>query len=401
LLVPVPKQQRTIDELPLDNAARLVVFDAVAGVIGGLDQEALHDRIIGRLRVLVPRELHVQGEREYMQSKIAVCLDSGILQPHATNPDFFVRGPETPIIRYPDGSIRSYTAGLEAARERLESVDTKLRSVNFDVLRHVRSIADNRRSPAYRNLVESMMEHGFLDQFRIICSASKEVVDGRARRAAATDAGIKLKPHNIVKLARRRDTPLCQALLVLDVNAQRLSEEDRIRVQTVIAERTGRDWRAIEDDLALTRDWRRAEPKDYDAKLTVECLPFRVDGEAKVQVTTDRTRVMLRSLMQEAGLASYNYTLLEPYVSTEHARTQFSGRRAIFVKIADAIGGIEQMQRDRRRDNKKTDSGWDLMRQWLVATFEAKELGDDTEGSGATVGGQSQLDLSLSGSEPS
>lgn len=384
-------------ELPPDNAARLVLFDATATAAGeseeafdGLEDGEMFDRVIPRLRVLVPRELHVQGEREYVDAKIAACVDAGILQRNVRRPDLLVLGPEGPKIRYPDGTIRDYSAGLEAARERLEADESRLRRGGFDVRHIVRSTANDNKSDRYRSLVASMREHGFLDYFPIIEGASGAVVDGVARQRAAAEAEVPLKEHHRRCLPAHRDTPLHRALLVLDVNADRLSEKDQGKVYDAIANRAGRPWMAIENDLDVTREWRRTEPKKYNAKLEVKLVPFGRQQEPKVQITTDGTRVMLRSVMQQAGLASYNYNLLVPYVATEEARTQYSGKKAIFVRIADAIDGIEKMQRDRAGRRLKVDRAWDDIRQWLQTLVPAHPR-SDREGSDVNDTQDSQL----------
>jgi hypothetical protein len=358
------------EELPPDNTARIVLYDAMAEAseseyaFDGLTETQLFDRVIPRLRVLVPRELHNQGEESYVAAKIAGCLEARTLQLHPHREVLFL-GPEVPRVRYPDGTIRDYTAGLEAARERLEADENRLRRGGFDVRRIVRSPADAKKSDRYRNLVSSMREHGFLEHYPIIESGSGVVLDGVAREAAAAEADVPLKDKHRVQL-RRRDTPLQQALLVLHVNADRLTEEEVAKVHEAIATRTGRSWMAIDSDLELTRDWRRAEPRDYDAKLDVEMVPYGDHSEAKVQVTRDGTRVMLRSLMVEAGITEYARDYLRPYVAFEEARTQHIGKKAIFVRIIDAINGIKRMQDDRTRRALKVDPAWNDVRGWLL-----------------------------------
>ena len=70
-------------ELEPDNSARLAIFDAMCDLADhGLltvAVEELFDRVIGRLRMLVPRELHNVGEREYLEDKIAICVEAGVL----------------------------------------------------------------------------------------------------------------------------------------------------------------------------------------------------------------------------------------------------------------------------------------------------------------------------------
>jgi hypothetical protein len=360
------------EELPPDNTARIVLYDAMAEAsesdyaFDGLSDAQLFDRVIPRLRVLVPRELHNQGEEPYVAAKIAGCLEAGVLQPHPSRSGMLLLGPGVPRVRYPDGTIRDYSAGLEAARERLDADENRLRRGGFDVRRIVRSPADAKKSDRYRNLVASMREHGFLEHYPIIESGSGVVLDGVAREAAAAEADVPLKDKHRVQL-RRRDTPLQQTLLVLHLNADRLAEEEVAKVHEAIATRTDRPWMAIESDLELTREWRRAEPRNYDAKLDVELVPYGDHDEPKVQITTDGTRVMLRSLMVEAGITEYARDYLRPYVAFEEARTQHSGKKAIFVRIRDAVNGIKKMQDHRAQRGLKVDPAWNDARDWLLS----------------------------------
>ena len=272
-------------------------------------------------------------------------------------------------MRYPDGILRDYTPGLEAARERLHRDEARLRLAGFNVRHIVKPASARRKSESFRQLVTSMREHGFLEQFPLTESPSAGIIDGLARQAAAAEAGITLNPkRHFIKL-KRRDTLLHHALLVLDVNAARLTEEEVANVNQTIADRVQRPWIEVDSDLNLTRDWRRAEPRSYDVKFEVELLPYRGQEEPKVQVTTDRSRVMLRSLMLEAGVPEYQRDLLKPYVPMEEARTQFSGRKAIFVDIGSAIDGIGRMVRTRTRQNLKTEPAWEEMRSWLTQGF--------------------------------
>lgn len=364
-------------ELPADNAARIVLFDAMALATRedphgeGLTEDAFFERVIGRLRVLFPRELHLIGEREYARSKVDACVEQGVLRRVAGSPEHLRLGDETPSIRYPDGTIRAYEPGLEGARERLEADEAKLRRGGFDVRSLVKSVADDRKSDSFKALVDSMREHGFLDQFPVAVSSTGQVVDGRARVAAAAKANVPMKSHHRVEIPARRDTPLHHVLLVFDANADRLSDEDRERVRDAVENRTGRSWFDIGDDLAITREWRRAVPRKYTAILDVELVAFANQQEPKVQVTTDRTRVGLSSLTRQAGLPPWSRDNLEPYVAKEEARTEYSGgRKAWFVNIADAIVGIETMQRERAERRLKVDSAWDDIRDWLVETFQ-------------------------------
>ncbi len=73
------KARRGAEELPPDNTARIVLHDAMAAAteteysFDGLTEAQLFDRVIPRLRVLVPRELHNLGEQRYVAAKIEAC----------------------------------------------------------------------------------------------------------------------------------------------------------------------------------------------------------------------------------------------------------------------------------------------------------------------------------------
>lgn len=370
----VAKQARArVEDVPGDNGARLAIFDALweatqdRGETAGLTQAEVQDRIIGRLRVLVPQELHNLGEDKYVADKLRVAVEAGIARWTDEGEPRLTLGESSPLVRYPDGTVRPYTPGLEAARERLDVDESRLRRAGFAVRQIVKSPANKRKSESYRRLVASIREHGFVGQ--LIESQTEGIIDGIARQAAAAEVGITLKPQQTHRLPRRRDTLLQNALLVLDLNADRLSEEDVETVHEAISARAQRPWLAIESDLELTREWRLTEPRKYDAILEVELLAFGPGREPKVQVTVDRTRLMLRSAMTEAGIREYRRDDLKPYVAMEEARTQFSGKKAIFVDIDDAIDGIAKMQRARTRAGHKVDTGWDDIRDWLIATF--------------------------------
>lgn len=360
-------------ELPPDNATRVAIYDVMWTAtnedrLDGLSIGDLSERVIPRLRVLVPRELHLAGEGAYVEAKVEVCVAANLLQRHRHDHDFLMLGMDKPIIRFPDGVIRVYPAGLEAARERLEADEGKLRRGGFDVRRLIGSPADDRKSDRYQRLVASMREHGFLDFMPLVMIEPDTVVDGVARQRAAAEAEIQIKGQH-KRFLGRRNTPLQLALLVLDLNADRLSEDDHAKVQDALAARTGRSWLDIQSDLERTQEWRRVEPKEYDAKLEVRLVAFRSGQPASVQVTTDNGRVMLRSLTEQAGLPEYSRDDLLPYVPSERARTQYSGRKAIFVGIADAIDGIQHMQAERASKKRKIDPAWDDIRQWLMETF--------------------------------
>lgn len=375
------------DELPPDNAARIVLFDALA--LDGstaVDETSLFERVIPRLRVLVPRELHIHGERPYVATKIAACVDAEILQLDATETGSLRRGGRRPRIRYPDGSVRDYTPCLEGARERLDADEGRLREAKFDVHDVVGSIADDLSSDSYQRLVESMKEHGFLESCRILENRWGEVVDGRARSAAALEVGVEVKKASV---PRHRDTPLQTVLLILDLNAPRLSGEQRAGVHRAIELATKRAWPAIEADLLLTQAWRRAEPKKYHAILEVTLHPFREGEPPAVQVTNDGSRVLLRSLTDQVGLGEWSRNDIRPYVSFEQGRSPVSGPRAIFVNMLELIQGIDRMQADRRRRRRKVHHGWDTIREWLVAFTDRSKVGEaerpSPPGDGGTV----------------
>ncbi|MGH8239830.1 MAG: hypothetical protein ACREXP_22850, partial [Steroidobacteraceae bacterium] len=233
------KARRAVEELPPDNTARIVLYDAMAEAaeteysFDGLTESELFDRVISRLRVLVPRELHNLGEEEYVTAKIEACIGAGVLQVHPRRDAALILGTDVPRVRYPDVTIRVYTAGLEAARERLDADESRLRRAGFDVRRLVGSPADGKKSDRYRSLVNSMREHGFLDGFPII-ESSGGIIAGVARLAAAVEADVPLKKHHRVTVPPRRDPPLQLALLVLDVNAHRLAEHEVAKVRDAI-----------------------------------------------------------------------------------------------------------------------------------------------------------------------
>lgn len=379
----VAKQRGGAEEVPPDNIARIVLYDGMVKAeseygFAGLTESELFDRVIHRLRVFVPRELHNQGEHQYVAAKIKACLDAGVLQVHSRRDGLLILGPKAPRIRYPDATIHDYTAGFEAARERLEADERRLRQAGFDVRDLVGSPANKKKSDRFKALVRSMEEHGF-QGFPIIVGASGDI-DGAARRAAAAETGVVLKSHNTMDLPRHRDTPLQRALLVLDVNAHRLGNDEVAKVHAAIAERTGRPWSAIETDLECTREWRRAKPKEYPAILEVELVRYRDHEEPKVQVTPDGTLVALRSLTREAGIPEWGRDDLEPHVPFEEARAKFrgGGRKAIFVRVADAIDGIEEMKDARDQKGLRTDPAWEDARQWLLSLAAGRSATTET-----------------------
>src|ERR1700761_255335 len=154
-------------ELPLDNGSRLAIFDMVHDLAGadgtaGVRREGLVERVLPRLRVLVPRELHLRGERAYVEDKILACIDEGIIRPSGDGDDRSISlTGVTPRIRYPDGELRDYSPGLELARERLDADNVRLRTAGFDVRSFVPTIADDPDGPQFQALLASMREHGF------------------------------------------------------------------------------------------------------------------------------------------------------------------------------------------------------------------------------------------------
>jgi hypothetical protein len=194
--------------------------------------------------------------------------------------------------------------------------------------------------------------------------------------AAISDVPV---PEMRDRLPQRLDTPLQRVLLVLAVNRGRLTDEDRERVRAVVSERTERPWPEIDADLALTRAWRRATPRAYAPFFEVKKVRFRPSDQPNVQVTKDARdrKVMLRSLLEAAGLSNYKTSLLRGYVVEEEARTEFSAnRKAIFVGIADAISGIERMQRDRRSKKLKLDPQWETIKRWLIQQNRGRSAQD-------------------------
>src|SRR2546429_4032405 len=68
-----------VQDLPADNAARIAIYDVLAAAYGetkAISSDELFDGVIGRLRVLVPRELHLTGERAYVDEKVEACVAS-------------------------------------------------------------------------------------------------------------------------------------------------------------------------------------------------------------------------------------------------------------------------------------------------------------------------------------
>jgi len=333
------------------------------------------DRVIGRLRVLVPRELHLAGEEAYVHAKLEACAEAGLISMGTLDGESILAlTGRAPTIRYPDGTLRDYTPGLELARERLDGDNARLRDAGFDVRRLVPTCADDPNGPEFRALLESIREHGFLRQFWIAALSDDVIIDGRARKRAAEILGLEVpyvqyKTKRERNAARRRDTPLNRVTLAIDCNRGRLSAETIETVHEAVAAVTRRPWSETAADLSLTADWRRAMPAEYSPYFEVERLPFREGADAKVQVTPDH-KVMVRSLVEAAGFSEYKRDLLRDYVPFEEARTAFTtGPKAALARAEDLISGIALMQQDRRAAKRKIDPEWDQIRDWLVERF--------------------------------
>jgi hypothetical protein len=371
-------------DLPHDNGVRLAVCDALsdeneATRTSTITDDELFARVIGRLRVLVPRELHLVGERAYFDEKLRVCADAGLVDERFEHERKFVTlAGRLPQIRYPDGEIRDYSPGLELARERLDRDNFRLRTAGFDVHNFVPTIADEPNGRPFRALLDSMREHGFMKQFPLVKYEDGVVIDGRARLRAADmlDLHVEyLKYGSSEKermAARRRDTPLNRILVALHSNAARLRPEEIDNVHEQVAAVTHRSWNETAADLALTAEWRRSIPSEYSYSpvFEVKRLPYRAGDQAKIQVTSDN-KVMLRSLVEAGGLSNYKIDYLRQYVPFERARsTHSAGRKAVFARAEDLITGIAAMQQERRAMNLKVDPEWEDIREWLISTFE-------------------------------
>jgi hypothetical protein len=104
----------------------------------------------------------------------------------------------------------------------------------------------------------------------------------------------------------------------------------------------------------------------------VKRVAYRPGDEAKIQVTSD-DKVMLRSLIEAAGLSNYKIDMLRDHVPFERARSVHSaGRKALFARAEDLIAGVATMQTERRAAKLKLDPEWDQIREWLVATFQSR-----------------------------
>lgn len=367
------------EDLPPDNASRLVIYDALCEAAGNdapsVTDAELFDRVIGRLRVLVPRELHLASERPYVSQKVAACVESGIVSEQSDNGrKLLTLTGRLPLVRYPDGELRDYSAGLELARERLDGDNARLRAAGFDVRAFVPSAADDPDGAPFQGLLASMREHGFMKQFPIVRYDDDVVVDGRARLRAAALLEIEVEYLKYGSdrdriAARRRDTPLSRVLLALHCNASRLPSDAPDAVYGKVAAVTRRTWQETDADLRITEAWRRSVPVEYSSHFDVRKVPYRKGDEAKIQVTADE-KVMLRSLLEAAGLSNYKIKDLRDYVSFERARSVHSaGRKAVFARADDLIGGIAAMQGERRAAKRKLDPEWGQIRDWLVANF--------------------------------
>lgn len=375
-------------ELPPDNAARVAIFDAMFDArregARALTFDELYKRVIPRLRVLVPRELHNAGEPTYLHEKVETCVQAGLLARTSDPDERFMLTDRPPRVRYPNDEIRDYTAGLELARERLDIDNAKLRDTHFDVSELVPSPARAPDSPAFRTLVASMREHGFLKHAPVLARPESDVIlDGRARVAAAAEAGVDVVYFSYGTspaeraYARRRDTPLHRILIYLDSNTARLSDDDRTLVHDAVASVTGRSWEEIEADLKLSRAWRGARSRPYLPLFETQRLAYRPGGEPRIHVTNADDKVLARSLVVAAGLAPAKVDDLNDYVAFEMARSDQpgGGPRGKFARADHLLAGIEKMLADRRNANRKMkiDPEWDEISTWLRGTFSINE----------------------------
>src|ERR671925_155922 len=141
-------------ELPPDNGARIAIYDGMCEIAGSprakqrvIPADQLFEQVIGRLRILVPRELHLSGERRYFDEKLSVCVEADIARRRG---DGLTLGDHVPLIQYLDGKPRPYTAGLQAARARVERDDAALRRAGFDVRKLVPTPRPRTPSPTPR-----------------------------------------------------------------------------------------------------------------------------------------------------------------------------------------------------------------------------------------------------------
>lgn len=360
-------------ELEPDNATRLAIFDAMSDAAeqgqSALTVDELYERVIGRLRVLVPRELHNAGERAYLVEKVRVCVAAELLTSEGDARIALASDPQA-WVQYPNGRIRRYTAGLFPARERLEAVNSRLRT--FDIGKHVPH-NDDPASPEFRALVRSMREHGFLKDHRIFRFPDGTYVDGYARKAAASEAGIDEKSIwlDLEKLGdpdatrvRRRDSPLNRVLLALDANATRLTEEQRETILTTVAQEAGRSWEEIASDLDRTREWRQTPSRSYMPVFEAKKLPFEPNGTPQILVTPDH-KIGVRTLLVASSLSPHDARVLEGYVTSPERAKVDSSRPQIFARADDLITGIEDMLDDPTR--RKDPAAWEPALSWLRA----------------------------------
>jgi hypothetical protein len=357
--------------LPLDNNVRLVLYDAVALSEPGqnsrphfLAESELFERAIGRLKILFPRELHVAGREEYFREKLLSSVSDGVLQ--RTGDDLLTLGPRPPKIQFPDGTIHDYPAGLEPAKQRLAADDARLANSGFDVMRLVPSFAGKTRSPEFQRLLSSIRLHGYQRNALVLEGADGTVIDGRARLAAATILKVKPATRNDVGLARWRDTPTQRFSLGLDLNTDRLTDDDVAHARVEFARRVERPWDAIAKDLELTREWRLTKPKSYNLDFPVEGRALRPGAPEQIVVSADGTKVGLKSLVLASGLPPHHYEKFSDRIHTERRKTALTGtRQALFVDVADALGVAEEICRHDLDRGKQVDPGWASLREWL------------------------------------
>ena len=108
-------------------------------------------------------------------------MQAGIIVASSDNGQRLLTAGQPPLVRYPDGEIRDYPAGLELARERLDRDNARLRAASFDVRKFIPSIADDPDGAPFQALLASMREHGFMKQFPIVKYEDDVIVDGLAR----------------------------------------------------------------------------------------------------------------------------------------------------------------------------------------------------------------------------
>jgi hypothetical protein len=369
-------------DLPRDNASRLAIYDAIcerskAAGGSGISDDELFESVISRLRVLVPRELHLTGDRTYVAEKVDACIQAGIIAESSDNGHrILTLTGQPPLVRYPGGEVRDYSPGLELARERLDLDNARLREAGFDVRELIPSIADEPDGDPFQALLASMREHGFMKQFPIVKYEDGDFVDGRARLRAATmlQLDVEYLKYGSVKdrkSAHRRDTPLNRLSVAVNSNVGRLPSDIVETLYKRVADVTQRPWDKTAEDLALTQEWRRSTPAEYTPWFEVKKLAYRKDDEPKIQVTADH-KVMVRSLVEAGGLASYKIgTQLSGHVPFEQARSAYSGgRKADFARADDLARGISAMQEERRAAKHKIDPEWEQIRRWLVRTFK-------------------------------